>query len=279
MTLTAAQDVLQIDAPLTEDVICGCIADAVRKVGCDSVVVGLSGGLDSALAAAFACHALGPENVIPVIMPYKTSHPGSKSDAMEVCTAFQITPVVVEISTQIDDYFSAFPDANSVRRGNKMSRERMSILYDLSMAHGALVLGTSNKTELLLGYGTLFGDMASAVNPLGDLYKTQVRSLAHHIGVPHSVIDKQPSADLWEGQTDEGELGFTYEAVDHLLFHLVDERRSTPDLVAMGFDAAFVATVKERVRSTQYKRRPPVIAKVSNRTIDREFRYPRDWGH
>ena len=165
-----------------------------------------------------------------------------------------------------------------MRRGNKMARERMTILFDHSARLGGLVLGTSNKTELLLGYGTLYGDMASAINPLGDLYKTQVRQLARHLTVPAAIVEKQPSADLWAGQTDEAELGFTYEAVDKALYLLVDQRYEVADLVAEGFDEKFVRAVYHKVQASQYKRRLPVIAKVSSRTIDRDFRYPRDWG-
>jgi NAD+ synthase len=179
----------------------------------------------------------------------------------------------------VDAYFAAFPDADPMRRGNKMARERMTILFDHSARLHALVLGTSNKTELMLGYGTLYGDMASAINPLGDLWKTQVRTLAAHVGVPDVVVQKQPSADLWVGQTDEEELGFTYERVDQVLHLLVDRRYEIPDAVAAGFEEAFVRAVARRIQASQYKRRLPVIAKLSARTIDREFRYARDWGH
>ena len=184
----------------------------------------------------------------------------------------------IDITAQIDDYFERYPDADRTRRGNKMARERMSILYDHSMAERALVLGTSNKTELLLGYGTLFGDMASALNPIGDLYKTQLYELARFLELPHSVLTKPPSADLWVGQSDEEELGIRYAVVDEILHLLVDQRRSRAEVVALGFEAADVDTVVRRVHDSQYKRRPPVIAKLSNRTIGREFRYPRDWG-
>jgi NAD+ synthase len=160
-----------------------------------------------------------------------------------------------------------------------MARERMSILYDLSLARAALVVGTSNKTELLLGYGTIHGDMAHALNPLGDLYKTQIFALARHLALPAAVIEKAPSADLWEGQSDEDELGFEYAAVDQLLHQMIDERRTRAELHGLGFDDVFVKQIQRRVRDSQYKRRPPLIAKLSNRTIDRDFRYPRDWGH
>ena len=195
-----------------------------------------------------------------------------------MCASLGIAARTIDITPQVDDYFARYPDADRTRRGNKMARERMSILYDHSMAERALVLGTSNKTELLLGYGTLFGDMASALNPIGDLYKTQLYALARFLGLPHSVLTKPPSADLWVGQSDEEELGIRYAVVDEILHLLVDQRRSRAEVVALGFDKTDVDSVVARVQGSQYKRRPPVIAKLSNRTIDREFRYPRDWG-
>jgi NAD+ synthase len=185
----------------------------------------------------------------------------------------------VDISPQIDAYFARFPDADQKRRGNKMARERMSILYDQSWAYRALVIGTSNKTELLLGYGTIYGDMASAINPIGDLYKTQIWQLADALGVPTAIVQKAPSADLWAGQSDETELGFQYRMIDQLLYYLVERRYSVEEVKKLGFDEAFVEDIVRRVRENQYKRRLPVIAKLSSRTIDRDFRYPRDWGH
>jgi len=178
----------------------------------------------------------------------------------------------------VDAYFERFPEADQVRRGNKMARERMTILFDHSAKLKALVLGTSNKTELLLGYGTLYGDMASAINALGDLYKTQVWQLARHMGVPDVIVQKKPSGDLWAGQTDEEELGFTYDEVDRVLYMMVDRRYELSDLVEAGFEERFVRAVFAKVQASQYKRRLPLIAKVSSRTIDRDFRYPRDWG-
>lgn len=271
-------DALGIDTAVVERILVGFIREEVRKVGFERVVVGLSGGIDSALSAALAQRALGADNVVPVLMPYRTSNPASESDARAVCEALGLTPVVVDISEEIDAYFARFPEADRGRRGNKMARERMAILYDMSWAHRALVVGTSNKTELLLGYGTVYGDMAHALNPLGDLYKTQVWALARHVGIPEAVIDKPPSADLWEGQSDEEDLGFRYAVVDVLLYYLVDERCTRQELRAMGFEDEFIDMVGRRVRDSQYKRRPPLIAKLSARTIDREFRYPRDWG-
>jgi NAD+ synthase len=254
------------------------IANEVRKVGVERVVVGLSGGVDSAVSAMLAAEALGKENVLGIQMPYRLSSEESLRHADAVVEASGIESMRIDISAQIDAYFERFADADRTRRGNKMARERMTILYDHSSRWKALVLGTSNKTELLLGYGTLHGDMASAINPLGDLYKTQVWALAAHIGVPAEIVHKQPSADLWKGQTDEAELGFGYREVDRLLYLMVDQRYSTPELIAAGFPEAFVRRVTEMVRASQFKRRLPVIAKISNRTIDRDFRYARDWG-
>jgi NAD+ synthase len=254
------------------------IRNEVEKVGVRRVVVGLSGGVDSSLSAMLAAESLGPDNVLGIMMPYKTSSAESRAHAELVVRKSSIQSLVVEISPQIDAYFARFPDADPKRRGNKMARERMTILYDHSARWDALVLGTSNKTELLLGYGTLYGDMASAVNPLGDLYKTQVWALAEAVGVPDVIVKKEPSADLWQGQTDEAELGFSYRDVDRLLYLMVDERYSKPELIAAGFAERFVDQVTARVMNSHFKRRLPVIAKVSQRTIDRDFRYARDWG-
>ena len=269
---------LAINQELVEEILVGFIRSELTRVGFDRAVVGLSGGVDSSVSAALAARALGPEKVLGVMMPYRLSSATSRSDAEAVAKVTGVRTQVEDISPQVDAYFERFPDADQMRRGNKMARERMTILYDQSLDEQALVLGTSNKTELLLGYSTIFGDSASALNPLGDLYKTQVWQLAAHLGLPEQVISKPPSADLWEGQSDEQELGFAYAAVDRLLFHLVDRRVGIEELVEMGHDRDFVEAVIQRVRVNQYKRRPPVIAKLSARTIDREFRYPRDWG-
>ena len=266
------------NAPLLRQILVAFIRNEVRKTGLARVVVGLSGGVDSALSALLAAEALGPNNVLAVLMPYKSSNPDSRADAEMVARKSGIESLLVDITPQIDGYFERFPDADARRRGNKMARERMTILYDQSARWSALVLGTSNKTELLLGYGTLYGDMASAINPLGDLYKTQVWALSEAIGVPQAIVLKEPSADLWTGQTDEGELGFTYREVDRLLYLMVDQRYTKAELVGAGFPERFVDEVALRIMNSQFKRRLPVIAKVSQRTIDRDFRYSRDWG-
>lgn len=269
---------LTVNAELLRRVLVGFIREEVQKIGVRRAILGLSGGIDSALVAYLAAEALGPENVYACTMPYRTSNPESEAHARLIAKDLGINYQVIEITPMIDAYFQQFPDASNMRRGNKMARERMTILYDHSAAHGALVLGTSNKTELLLGYGTLFGDMASALNAIGDIYKTQVWQLSEAMGVPREVIEKKPSADLWAGQTDEQELGFTYREVDELLYWMVDHRCNRQELLDKGFAATFIDTVSAKVQNSHFKRRMPVIAKVSNRTIDRDFRYSRDWG-
>ena len=270
---------LVINPELVKRILIGFIRNEVRKVGFERVVLGLSGGVDSSLVATLASEALGPRNVLAVVMPYRTSDPKSRNDALQVVQQLGIEQLEIDISPQIDAYFERFPAADQKRRGNKMARERMTILYDQSFAWRGLVIGTSNKTELLLGYGTIYGDMASAINPIGDLYKTQVWQLADAAGVPTAIVQKAPSADLWAGQSDETELGFQYRMIDQLLYYLVDHRYSIDELKRLGFAEAFVEDILRRVRDNQYKRRLPVIAKLSSRTIDRDFRYPRDWGH
>lgn len=267
---------LRIDEALVRKMLVGFLRDETLKTGAKRVVLGVSGGVDSAVVAALAAEALGPANVLGLFTPYRASSGRSRDDALTVARVFGIRLEEVPITAQVDAYFSGLADVDRVRMGNKMARERKSIEYDRSWPDG-LVLGTSNKTELLLGYGTQFGDLACALNPVGDLYKTQLRELAAHVGVPRPVIDKAPSADLWEGQTDEGELGFTYEQADVILYHLVDRRVRAADLVAAGFDAALIAKIRERMRRNHFKRVMPLIAKVSLRTVGHDFLYPRDW--
>jgi len=269
---------MTLNLHLVRSILTGFLRNETSRVGYHRVVLGLSGGVDSALVAALAVEALGADNVTGLCMPYRLSNPTSLADATAVATALGMHQEIVEITPQVDAYFERFPDAGASRRGNKMARERMTILYDTSERDHSLVIGTSNKTELLLGYGTIFGDMASALNPIGDLYKSQVWQLAAHLQLPGQVVTKAPSADLWEGQSDEQELGFAYAQVDRLLYHAVDLRMSRGELFDHGHDPAFVDSVLRRMRLNQYKRRLPVIAKLSMRTIDRDFRYPRDWG-
>jgi NAD+ synthase len=266
------------DYDLVRKVLVQFLRTEVRRTGLERGILGLSGGLDSSLVAFLAVEALGPERVTGVAMPYRTSSPESLEHARLVAAATGIELLEIAITPMVDAYFADRPDADSLRRGNKMARERMSILYDLSAERRALVLGTSNKSELYLGYGTAFGDLASAVNPIGDLYKSEIRRLARLLGVPEAIVAKPPSADLWAGQSDEADLGFTYEKVDVLLRLMLDERLGEAELAAAGWDPAFVRRVEEMIRRSQFKRRLPVIAKLSRRTADLDFRYPRDWG-
>ncbi len=269
---------IPVNTTLLRRILVAFVRNEVEKTGIRRVVVGLSGGVDSSLSALLAAEALGSKNVLGIMMPYKSSNPDSQAHAELVVQKSAIESLAVDITSQIDAYFECFPEADAKRRGNKMARERMTILYDHSARWNALVLGTSNKTELLLGYGTLYGDMASAINPLGDLYKTQVWALAEAMGVSLAIVQKRPSADLWVGQTDEDELGFSYRDVDRLLYCMVDQRYTRAELMATGFAEPFIDDISRRIMNSQFKRRLPVIAKVSQRTIDRDFRYSRDWG-
>lgn len=269
---------LSLNTEIVQKVLVDFIRDETHNAGFPKGVIGLSGGVDSTVAAYLAVKALGAENVYGVMMPYKSSSASSASDAGLVARDLGIASETVEITPMVDAYLDRSNGIDNLRAGNVMARQRMIVLYDISSREQALVIGTSNKTELFLGYGTLFGDLACAINPLGDLYKTQVWQLAEALRVSQSIIDKKPSADLWDGQTDEGDFGFTYKNADHLLYFMIDERRSMTELKAMGFEPALIDSVRMLVMKNQFKRRPPLIAKVSNRTVNVDFRYPRDWG-
>jgi len=269
---------LAINTEVAEQILTKFIKSEVQRANFSKVVVGLSGGLDSAVSCVLAVKALGEENVIAIRMPYKSSSPDSLKHAKLVIDKFNIPNETIEITDIVDAFGKRDPEITKMRMGNIMARVRMILLYDQSESKSGLVLGTSNKTEILLGYSTLWGDMASALNPIGDLYKTQVRQLARFLGVPQEIIDKPPSADLWQGQTDEMDLGFSYENVDRLMYLLVDHRYNFDECVTEGFDPAFVQTVLDRIRKNQFKRVMPPIAKLSNRTVGYDFLYLRDWG-
>ncbi len=269
---------LMINTHTARSILTGFIRSEITRVGFQRALLGLSGGLDSAVSCYLAAEALGPENVLALRMPYKDSAAESYNHAQLVIDDLGVQSKDFSITEMVDPLFSLFPDMNRVRRGNVMARARMIILYDQSEVFKGLVVGTGNKTEMLLGYSTLYGDSACALNPLGDLYKTQIRQLAADLGVPEAIQQKAPSADLWIGQTDESELGFTYEQVDQLLFLLVDQRYSPEECVSAGFQETFVDNVVQRVRRSHFKRVMPPIAKLSNRTIGYDFLYLRDWG-
>ncbi len=273
-----AEEGLKLDLKKTEEALVNFLREEVGKIGFKKVILGLSGGIDSALVAFLAAKAFGSENVYTVMMPYKTSSKESLEHAELVVKATGINTKKVEITPMVDAYFSMNEDMTSLRKGNMMARTRMAVLFDNSAKEGALVLGTSNRTELLLGYSTQFGDSASAINPIGDLYKAQVWALSEYMGVPKEIIDKKPSADLWEGQTDEQELGFSYQTADEVLYYLVDEKMNIDEISNLGYDRKVIETIIKKIKMSQYKRKLPVIAGISSRSMSNSFKYPRDWG-
>lgn len=272
-------DRLAIHPDLTRRLLVDFIRNEVRKFGFNRVVLGLSGGIDSALSATLAAEALGPENVVGVMLPYKTSSPESEGHARLLIEQLGIPHDIIDITPMAEPLFAHYERMSNLRRGNALARLRMVAVFDRSSVENALVLGTSNKTEYLLGYTTWYGDSAASIQPIGDLYKTQIRALSRAVGVPQPILDKKPSADLWPGQTDEQEMGLSYDTVDQVLYLLVDERLDPERIVGMGFDEALVSRVVKNVRNMQFKRMTAIIAKVGSRTPGIDFRYPRDWGH
>ena len=233
-----------------------------KKAGFSKAVLGLSGGIDSALVAYLLRDALGKENVLAIMMPYKSSNPDSLNHAKLVVEDLKINSKTIEITDMIDAYFKNEKEATSLRMGNKMARERMSILFDYSSKENALVVGTSNKTEIYLGYSTQFGDSACALNPIGDLYKTNIWDLSRYLKIPNELIEKKPSADLWEGQTDEQEMGLTYKEADQVMYRLLEENKTTEEVLAEGFNKDLVDNIVRRINRSEYKRRMPLIAKI-----------------
>ncbi len=268
---------LTINPELATRILTGFIRDSITKAGMSRAVIGLSGGIDSAVSTYLSARALGAENVLALRMPYRTSSAESLSDAEAVIKDLGVEQLTVSISAMADPLIERFPEMTDLRKGNVMARMRMITLYDQSMAWGGLVMGTSNKTEFLLGYSTIYGDSGVALHPIADLYKVQVRHMAGYLGVPNSIIEKPPSADLWVGQTDEDELGFTYDEADQVLFLLVDERYTVDEVAEEGFDRDFVVKIWERVKANHYKRTMPNIAKLSKRSIGHDFLYLRDY--
>jgi NAD+ synthase len=276
---------LAIDTDVARRVMVGFIRNQLQQAGFGRALLGLSGGIDSALVAYLVAEAIGPEMLLCVLMPYRTSSGESVEHARIVVDRLGCASEIVDISSMVDGYFGSAAelgaggegsrDASPLRRGNLMARERMCVLYDRSVQWGGLVAGTGNKTESLIGYSTLFGDSACAFNPIGDLYKSQVRQVAAAVGVPEAIIRKAPSADLWPGQTDEAEAGFTYPELDRLLFWMIDKRRTDEELVAMGFPAVAIERVKRLVAVSEFKRQVPPVAKLGPRTTGVDYLYPR----
>jgi NAD+ synthase len=266
---------LAIDTDVARRVIGEFIRGQLRQAGFEKAVLGLSGGIDSALVAYLVAEAIGAERLRCVLMPYRTSSPASRADAELVVADLGASSELVDISPMVDPFFAADPEASPLRRGNAMARQRMIVLYDRSVTWGGLVVGTGNKTESLIGYTTIYGDNACAFNPIGDLYKSQVRQLAAAIGVPERIIRKAPSADLWPGQTDEAEAGFSYPVLDRLLYWRIDRRRSIEELEELGFERALVERVDRMVAGAEFKRQVPPIAKLGPRTAGIDYLYPR----
>lgn len=254
---------LDIDLEEVHNELVNFLKENFQKSGFKKAVLGLSGGIDSALVAYLLRDALGKENVYAIMMPYKTSNKNSLLHAELVVKDLGINSKVVEITDMIDAYFKNEENPSSLRKGNKMARERMSILFDNSSKENALVVGTSNKTEIFLGYSTQFGDSACALNPIGDLYKTNIWDLARYLKVPQEIIDKKPSADLWEGQTDEEEMGITYLEADKILFRLIEENKTAEEIISEGFDKRLIENITRRISRSEYKRKMPLIAKIT----------------
>lgn len=251
-----------LDLQKTHETLVNFLKENMKKAGFKKAVLGLSGGIDSALVAYLLRDALGAENVLALMMPYKSSNPDSLLHAKMVVEDLKINSKIIEITNMIDAYFKDEPEATMLRKGNKMARERMSILFDYSAKEGALVIGTSNKTEIFLGYSTQFGDSACAINPIGDLYKSDVWALSKYLKIPQPLIDKKPSADLWEGQTDEQEMGLTYKDADKILYALLEENASEEEIKKRGFNPDIIKNIITRMTRSEYKRRMPLIAKL-----------------
>lgn len=247
----------------------------VRKTGLNSVVVGLSGGIDSAVVATLAHRVFG-DDLLCVKMPSHYSSKSSLDDADELCQKFGMNSITLSIEGILRAYEEQNSDMDNLRRGNLSARLRMATLFDISAKQRALVLGTSNKSELMLGYGTIYGDLASALNPIGDLYKSEIFELASYLGIPKNIIKKPPSADLWEGQSDESDLGYSYAVLDEVLKLYVEDRLSRDELLQRGFEEKLVDMIISKIYKNQFKRKMPVIAKLTSRTLNHDFNYPRD---
>jgi NAD+ synthase len=267
---------MKINPVFTEKLLTRFISEELSKFHFKKGILGLSGGLDSTVCAYLAVRALGQKNVVVLIMPYKDSYNRDVQDATDIASRLKLKFHIIDISPMVEAYYAKHPTDNRILKGNKMARERMSILYDFSEREKALILGTSNKTELLLGYGTIHGDMACAINPLGDLYKTQIRQLARHLKIPEKIRNKKPTAGLWAGQTDEDEIGLSYTKIDKILYQLVDLRKTKKELVAEGFPEKDLEKIVGLIKGSEFKRHLPPIPKISVRTVGHDFLYPYD---
>lgn len=267
---------MKINPAFVEKLLTKFIREELTKFGYKKGILGLSGGLDSSVCACLAVRALGRKNVIILIMPYQETFGRDEQHAKDLAKNLGVKSHIIDISPMVDAYYAKHPIDSRILKGNKMARERMSILYDYSEREKALILGTSNKTELLLGYGTIHGDMSCAINPLGDLYKTQIRQLARFMKIPDKILKKKPTAGLWAGQTDEDELGLSYTRIDRILYHLVDLKKSKKETIAEGFSKNEIEKIIELIKKSEFKRHLPPIPKISARTVGHDFLYPYD---
>jgi len=268
---------MKINEEFTVKVLTAFIREELQKFGFYKGILGISGGLDSSVTAYLAARALGTKNVLGLIMPYGDTFSQDMADANRIIAELGISSKTIDIAPAVDSFYTAHPNSDRTLRGNKMARERMSILYEFSAREKALIIGTSNKTELLLGYGTIHGDMACAINPVGDLYKTQMRILGRYLGVPDTILNKTPTAGLWEGQTDEADLGLKYATIDKILFLLVDQIKSRQEVIKAGYRKKDLDRIIQLIKSSEFKRRMPPIAKISMRTVGLDFLHPYDW--
>jgi len=256
---------LEIDCARECDRIVTFTRGVLAEAGYSRLVVNLSGGLDSALTAALSVRAVGRENVRAMILPYRTSNPSSEAHAVAQAEELGIRYDRFDITPLVEPFVARYPDIDDRRKGNIMARARMIVLFDQAAAFHALAAGTSNRTELLLGYFTIFGDGAASFEPIGHLYKCQVRALARHVGVIRDILEKAPSADLWQGQTDEAELGFSYAEADAILYLLTERHESPESIVARGYERTVVDAIIARMRATEFKRRPVPILSAEGR--------------
>jgi len=236
------------------------LKNEVSKAGFKNVTLGLSGGLDSSIVAIL-CKEVFEDNLNCILLPTQFSSKASIDDAVKLCEKFNIKYEIVKLEPILNIYLKNMQN-NKLRIGNFSARLRMAILYDISARDKSLVIGTSNKSEILLGYGTIFGDMAYAINPLGDIYKSDLFEFAKFLGIPQNIIDKKPSADLWEGQSDESDLGYSYTKIDSLLKVMIDENKTKEELLSLGFEDRFIDEISKRIKINKFKRELPTIAKI-----------------
>lgn len=253
---------LELPIAEVEQFLISFIREKVMAAGFSRGILGISGGLDSAVSAALSAKALGSQNVLGVMLPYRAAGRHDIHRATMLARELHIPTKIINITPMIDCYYMLFPETSPIRKGNKIARERMAVLFDLSAAEQALVLGTSNKSERLLGYGTIYGDMACGFNPLGDLYKSQVQMLAVHLKIPEEILAKKPSAGLWAGQTDEEELGFGYAVADPILALLVDYKKKPDEIETLGYERDVIHKIASLVKASRFKREMPPIAEI-----------------